>query len=175
MKKVVLTFGSIAGAISALLMGITTVFADRIGFDKGEYIGYTTIVLASLLIFFGVKAYRDNELGGTITFGRALGVGLGIALISAVCYVVAWEVMYYLFMPDFMDKYGAYLLAKLKARNASQGEITTQMEAVARMKVMYANPLWNAAMTILEPLPINLLVTLASAAILRKKPVEVTV
>jgi hypothetical protein len=35
---------------------------------------------------------------------------------------------------------------------------------------MYDNPLLNAAVTFIEPFPIGLLITLISAAVLRKKP-----
>ena len=52
---------------------------DAIGFDRGEIIGYTSMVLAFLLIFFGVRSYRDNVAGGTVRFGRAFAVGALIA------------------------------------------------------------------------------------------------
>ena len=42
-------------------------------------IGYTTMVIAFLLIFFGVRSYRDNVAGGTVRFGRAFAVGALIA------------------------------------------------------------------------------------------------
>jgi hypothetical protein len=48
MKKTVLTFGLISGAISAAMMLITIPFVDKIGFDKGEILGYATIVLSAL-------------------------------------------------------------------------------------------------------------------------------
>jgi hypothetical protein len=35
---------------------------------------------------------------------------------------------------------------------------------------MYDNPLLNAAMTFVEPFPIGLVITLISAAVLRRKP-----
>ncbi|QEE29992.1 DUF4199 domain-containing protein [Terriglobus albidus] len=168
MKKVILTFGLIAGAISASLMMVTTIFADRIGFDRGVVVGYATIVLSSLVIFFGVRSYRDNVSDGTVTFGRAFLVGLGIAVISCICYVVVWEVVYYNFMPDFMDKYAAYQVTKLKASGADVVTVQKQLDGIARMKVLYANPLYNAAMTFLEPFPVTLLVTLGSAVILRR-------
>src|SRR5688500_10020958 len=94
MKKTVLTFGLLSGLISALLMFVNVLFIDRIGFDTGVIVGYTAIVMALLLVFFGVRSYRDNQLGGTITFGRAFGVGLLITLISCVIYVVVWEIEY---------------------------------------------------------------------------------
>src|SRR5688572_17416493 len=108
MRKVVLTFGLIGGAMLAAMMLMTVPFAERIGFDKGAYIGYTTMVLAFLMVYFGVQSYRDNVAGGTVTFGRAFKVGLLISLVITACYVATWQVMYYGFMPDFLDKYTAY-------------------------------------------------------------------
>jgi hypothetical protein len=60
MKKTVLTFGLISGALSSLMMVATVPFEDKIGFDKGEFVGYTIIVLSFLLVFFGIRSYRDN-------------------------------------------------------------------------------------------------------------------
>ena len=72
MKKTVLTFGLISGVISSLMMVATVPFMDRIGFDKGAIVGYTAIVLSFLLVFFGIRSYRDNVGNGQITFGKAL-------------------------------------------------------------------------------------------------------
>ncbi|MFI5244520.1 MAG: DUF4199 domain-containing protein, partial [Gemmatimonadales bacterium] len=81
MRKIVLTFGLIAGGILSAMMLLTLPFQDRIGFDKGEVIGYTTMVLAFLMVYFGVRSYRDNVAGGIVTFGRALMVGLMITAV----------------------------------------------------------------------------------------------
>ena len=64
MKKIVLTFGIIAGALLSLMMVATIPFMDRIGFDYGMVIGYTSMVLAFLLVFFGIRSYRENVGGG---------------------------------------------------------------------------------------------------------------
>jgi hypothetical protein len=170
MKKTVLTFGLISGAIAALLMTVTMLYADRIGFDRGYILGYTTIVASLTLVYFGIRSYRDNVAGGEITFGRAFLVGLGITVISCVCYVVAWEILYFKFLPGFWDKYGAHMIAKLQAAGASAAAIQAQAEQVKKYKEMYDNPLLNAAMTFIEPFPVGLVMTLVSAAILRKKP-----
>src|SRR6202051_1806794 len=119
MKKAIITLGVMSGAISAVMMVATVPFADRIGFDKGLVIGYTSIVLSFLLVFFGIRSYRDNVGNGQITFAKAFAVGIGITLISCVCYVVTWEIIYYNFLPDFMDKYGAHVIEKTKASGAS--------------------------------------------------------
>jgi hypothetical protein len=103
MKKTVLTFGLISGALSAALLLVTIPFADKIGFDKGEILGYTGIVLSALMVFFGIRSYRENIGGGRLTFGRGLAIGLLITAISSTCYVGTWEIVYYKFMPDFSD------------------------------------------------------------------------
>ena len=152
------------------MMVATVPFADRIGFDKAAVIGYTSIVLSFLLVFFGIRSYRDNVGNGQITFSKAFAVGISITLISCICYVVTWEILYYNFLPDFMDKYGAHMVEKIKASGASAAAVQAQVEQVKKYKEMYANPLLNAAMTFIEPFPIGLVITLISAAVLRRKP-----
>jgi len=170
MKKTILVFGLISGAISALMLSATVPFADRIGFDKGEYLGYTVIVLSLLLVFFGIRSYRDNVGDGQITFTKAFTVGISITLISCICYVVTWEILYFHFLPGFMDKYSAYMVQKLSASGASPAVIQAQVQQLKKYKEMYDNPFLNAALTFIEPFPIGFVVTLISAAILRKKP-----
>jgi hypothetical protein len=169
MKKTVLTFGLISGAIMALMMFATLPFVERIGFDKGAIIGYTSMVVSFLLVFFGIRSYRENIGGGTITFGRAFAVGILITLISCICYVVAWEIIYFNFMPDFFAKYSAYAIEKAKAAGASPAAIQAKMQEMKKFKEIFDNPFFNAAITFTEPLPIGLIITLISALILRKK------
>ena len=118
MKKTVLTFGLISGALLSAKMLLTAPFHERIGFDAAEVIGYTTLVLASLLVFFGVRSYRENVAGGHLTFGHALRVGLMITLVSSICYVATWQFVYYQMAPGFAEKYAAHYLERQRASGA---------------------------------------------------------
>ncbi len=169
MKKTILTFGLISGAISTLMMVATLPFADRIGFDKGAVVGYTAIVLSFLLVFFGIRSYRDNIGNGQVTFFKGFAVGICITLISCVFYVATWGILYFNFMHNFMDKYGAYAIEKAKASGASAAAVQTQIQEMNEFKVKYENPFFNAAVTFTEPFPVGFLITLISAAVLRKK------
>ena len=170
MKKTILTFGLISGAISSLMMVATVPFADKIGFDhKAEVIGYTTIVLSFLLVFFGIRSYRDNVGDRQITFAKAFAVGISITLISCLCYVVTWEVLYFNFLHDFMDKYSTHMIAKLQPFGASPEAVQAQLQQLNKYKEMYENPLFNSLITFLEPFPIGLVITVLSAAVLPKK------
>jgi hypothetical protein len=169
MKRTVLTFGLISGAVSSLMMLSTIPFVDRIGFDRGEILGYTTIVLSFLLVFFGVRSYREQAAGGTLTFSKGFTVGLLITLISCVCYVVTWEIIYFKFMPDFAEKYARYAIEHVRASGASQQVIDATAREMQGFKQMYDNPLMNAAMTFVEPFPVGLAITVISALVLRRK------
>jgi hypothetical protein len=57
-----------------------------------------------------------------------------------------------------MDKYGAYMVQKLRASGASAAAIQAQIEQPRKFKQMYENPLYNSAMTFLEPFPVGLLI-----------------
>src|SRR5262245_42406304 len=119
MKRIVWTFGLISGGILPLMMLITMPFPDAIAFARGIVIGYATMVAAFLLIFFGVRSYRDNIAGGIVGFGRALAVGSLIAVISSMCYVATWEVLYFNFMHDYLPKYQAHVVDKARSNGAS--------------------------------------------------------
>ena len=169
MRKIVLTFGLIAGAILSVMMFLTIPFMDKIGYDQGAVVGYTTMVIAFLMVYFGVRSYRDNEANGTVTFGRAFKVGLLITLIASVCYVASWQVLYHKFMPDFTDKYAAHEIDKAKRAGASDAQIAARTKEMAEFKEMYKNPLVNIGFTFLEPLPVGLLFALGTAWGLSRK------
>ena len=170
MRKTVITFGLISGAISSLMIVATVPIANRMGIDQGVFLGYPSIVLSFLLVFFGIRSYRDNIGNGQITFLKAFGVGVSITLISCICYVVTWEILYYNVFPDFWDKYGAHLVEKLTASGASPAAVQAKLQQIRKYKELYKNPLFNAALTFIDPFPIGLVMTLISASVLRRKP-----
>jgi hypothetical protein len=169
MKRVVLTFGLTSGAIVSGMMLITLPFHDALGDDRSLILGYTSMVLAFLLIFFGVRSYRDNIAGGTVRFGRALAVGALIALVASLCYVATWEVTYFNVVPDYLTKYQARTLEKARAEGASEEAIALKKAEMDKLAVMYKNPAINAAFTLVEPLPVGLIMALVSAGVLSRR------
>jgi hypothetical protein len=169
MRKTVLTFGLLAGAMLSVMMLLTMPFHDQIGFDKGMIIGYTSMVLAFLMIFFGVKSYRDNMAGGRVSFGKAFQIGLLITLIATACYVATWQVVYRKVVPDYDEKYTAYVLEQERAGGATEAEVAEKERELTEFWEKYQNPLVNIAFTSLEPLPVGLVFTLVTAGILSRK------
>jgi hypothetical protein len=171
MTKPVFVFGLIAGTIMSIWLVIGILFHDAIGWDKGEVLGYTSIVLAFLLIFFGVRSYRDNVAGGTVSFGRAFAVGALIALVASVMYVGTWQVMYYTTDSDaYLQKYQAHVVEEARASGESQAAIDKRVADIQKFAEMYRNPAINVAVTFIEPLPVGLIIALVAAGILRRRP-----
>jgi hypothetical protein len=147
------------------LMFATLPFTDSAWLQSHSmFIGYTTMVLSFMLVFFGIRSYRENIRGGTITFGRAFAVGILITLISSVLYVVTWEIMYF-GVPSFGEKFMAMCTAHIKNSGASPEAIQAQLNQLKYLD----NPFINAAMAFIEPFPVGLIMSLVSAAILRRK------
>lgn len=169
MKKIVLTFGFIAGGMLALMMLATMPFHEKLlKSGLGEVVGYTTMVVALLMVFFGVRSYRDN-VDPAMTFGRGFKVGILIALIASLCYVATWEIVYYTIAPDFAEKYAATIMEKERAAGASAEKLAATSAKMQEMARLYKNPLFNVGMTFMEIFPVGLLATVVSAAILRRR------
>ena len=171
MKKIVLTFGLISGAILSVMMLLTIplVFEDSIGSDQGMVIGYTTMVVAFLLIYFGVRSYRDNVAGGSVSFGRAFAVGALIMVIASVCYVATWQLIYFKLKPEYAATFAAQNIERARRGGASEAEVQLKVAEAQRFNERYNNPLFNSAVTFLEPLPVGLVFALVSAAVLRRR------
>ncbi len=168
MKKSVLTFGLIAGLMMSVLMGGSLLLAQKIGSGHSLAIGYTIMVASFLLIYFGIRSYRDDTLAGRISFGRAFACGLLITLVTTVCYVLVWEVIYFTFIPHFMDGYFAAQVHKVQSSGLDAATIAARVAAIQHSQELYQNPLVNMAYTFIEPFPVGVIITLISAAVLRR-------
>lgn len=169
MRKVVLTFGLLGGAVMSSVQLGSLPFTDEIG-DKGVLLGYTAMVMAFLMVYFGVRSYRDQVLGGRISFGRALLVGGLISLVASACYVATWEFIYFQldYGAEFTAQYTRMTLDRLRESGASEARLAAAAQEMAAFAAKYDRPLYNAAITLLEPLPVGLLFTLASALLLSR-------
>ncbi len=168
MKKVVLIFGAIGGIIVSSLMFIT-MGSGKINFENGELIGYTTMIIALSTIFFAVKSYRDKYADGTIKFGKAFLIGLYVTLIASAMYVASWMIISHANGDDFMNQYSEYMIKDLTDKGTPQTEIDAKIIEFNEIKELYKNPLFKILFTLIEILPVGLLISLISALILRRK------
>ena len=167
MTRIVLTYGLISGlvVITGILGSILMSGGDAP--HSSVWLGYLIMLVALSSILVGVKQHRDQALGGVIKFRTALLMGLGIAVVASLAYIAVWEVYLAATGYTFMDQYVAATLEAKRAAGltgAAYDKVAADME---NMRRQYANPLFRMPMTFLEIFPVDLLIAIVSAALLR--------
>ena len=109
------------------------------------------------------------SLGLLLTALKAFQVGILITLISCICYVITWMIVYETLMTDFLEKYMQVVLNKMRESGASAEKIEQETQKMLGYKKMYENPVYRFGLTFIEPFPLGLLVTVISSLVLRKK------
>lgn len=161
MLRYSLIYGTISGVIIIAMIVLTMVTGVA---NDSVVLGYLIMLVVLSLIFVGVKRYRDIEQGGVIRFLPALGLGLGIAVVAGVAYVIAWETYVAVSGSNYIEAYTARAIAELRAGNAP--DAAAQIAQLEAMRDDYRNPLYRFGMTFMEMFPVGVLVAVVSAAVL---------
>ena len=169
MRRVSLLYGSIIGALLCVNIVYTVYLCYyRPDFEGNMLLGYALMLLEFSLVYFGIRSYRQKELRGHISWPRAFNVGFLIVMVAGSIYVVVWLFYYYLFVPDFIDKYIAHVLQATAKQGASLKELADKKLELLDFQQKYKNPLFVILATYAEVLPTGTLVALISALLLKK-------
>jgi len=169
--KISLSWGLLSGVVSAGLLIATIPYVNTVNYRRGDVLGYTSIAVSALLVFLGVRSYRQNS-SGRLSFGRGLAVGVLITLISSACHVATFHVLYFKVFPDLGDKYTACLIQRAKDSGASDQKVRQTAELAQKLKRLYDNPATNAAVAFAESFPVGAFAAVLSAAILKRKEIS---
>jgi len=168
MTRLILTYGVISGlAVILTSLAIILAFGDQGGNGMGLFTGYLVMLVGLSAILVGVKQHRDQALGGVIRFWPALGLGLAIAVVASLMYVLVWEIYLGATHYGFMQKYVDAMLAGKRAAGVTGPAYAKAVAAGQKMVSDYANPLYRLPETFMEIFPVGLLISLVSAALLR--------
>jgi hypothetical protein len=168
MYRQILSYGSVAGLIVGIpLFGIAVALNGHPPTTWGAVVGYLTMLVALSLVFVAIKRRRDGELGGVIRFWPAFGLGLAISLVAGVFYVVAWEAALAFTGMDFAGDYAKAVVEQQRAKGLGPEALAKLAADMETFRVQYANPLYRIPVTLSEILPVGVLVSLVSAALLR--------
>ena len=167
MFRKILIYGVVAGLIVGGLVSGETVTMQGHTPHYGMVIGYASMLIGLTAVFLGVKRYRDVDLGGVIRFWPALGMGLAMSVISGIIYVLAWESTVALLHIDFATGYAKIMIEQQKAAGVHGKALADFIAQMDQFKVQYANPFFRLPMLFAEIFPVGVVVSLASAGLLR--------
>ncbi|HVK80448.1 MAG TPA: DUF4199 family protein, partial [Verrucomicrobiae bacterium] len=86
-----LRYGAVSGAIVISVITLGIVLGEGQGHGHGfssQWLGYLVMIVALSMIFLAVRDYRNKKLGGVIKFLPAFGLGLLVAAVAGVAYVI---------------------------------------------------------------------------------------
>ncbi len=173
MKNIIIKNGLISSAIVVLFMIVSTyLWKTDPEFKPTMVYGFSGMIIAFIFIFIGIKNYRDTVNNGLITFGKAFKIGFFIALFASTFYVLAWLILYYNFIPDFMDLYSKCIVDDAKAAGETATQIQAKLAEIDQMKEWYKNPIMIILLTFMEILPLGIVIALISALILKRNTVK---
>ena len=169
MTKTILTYGLIGGVIS-IIGYIITFLTGHEDMTNAMIIGFASMIVGFSLIFVGIKNYRDKQAGGSITFLKALKMGLLMSLITSTIYVFVWLIIFYNYYPNFAQQYGDKIVEQMREAGSTAEQINAQIAENAKVVEDYKNPLMVILYTYVEILWVGIIFTLLAALILKKKP-----
>jgi hypothetical protein len=164
MKNIVLKNGIFAGLIvSGFMAAMTLYMKANPEMEPSMVVGFAGMIVAFSFIFIGIKQQR-NANNGSISFGSAFLTGFLISLIASVMYVMVWLIIYYNVFPNFIEHYSEMMIKKAKPEDLAK--VTEEMN---QYKEWYKSPIMVILLTLMEILPMGIVVSLIGALLLKKK------
>lgn len=171
MKKTILRYGRYGGLLICVLFLISWFLLTDLDYGVQEILGYASMVISLSLVYFGIRHYRDRENSGSLSLGEGLRIGLGISLITALCFGVL-DVIYVKYLnPDFMDSYYTRVLADLEATLPAE-EFQLRKQEMEAQKELFSSAWMNFFLMATTVMLIGFIITLFSSLILKRKPAE---
>jgi hypothetical protein len=168
MKKTVLRYGLLS---TLTLVGISLYTWLTLG-PKSDYavyevIGYASMVLAMVFVFFGIRHYRNKVNNGVLSFGRGLKVGVLIVLVPTLIFGVFDALYTTVINPGFMDSYYENQLSKAK-QTLSPADYELQVAEAKAEREMFGNPVVLFLVMSLTVFMIGMIATVISTLILKR-------
>ncbi|PIA79131.1 hypothetical protein BFR04_06320 [Gaetbulibacter sp. 4G1] len=168
MKNTVIKYGLYALLSGFLLFGIPFLLGMGVNFDYGELIGYTSMILSLLFVYFGIKHYRDKVNNGKISLGKAIAIGMLIASFSAIGVALFDYIYTTKINPDFATEYIDYSIKKMEATLSPEELKIKSAELIQQMKD-YGSPGFMAFMMFSTVIILGFIISLISGLILQRK------
>ncbi|TDF34630.1 DUF4199 domain-containing protein [Alteromonadaceae bacterium M269] len=169
MKNTILKFGVLYGL--SLLVGFIAsylVLGDSPdNYSRSEVVGYTIMLLSSVAVIYGIKDYKENYNGGTLTFGKGIVIGSAISAIAGLFFGL--YMMFYLIWlnPTFTETYMDYSEQKIRQSGASEEVIQAQLQELQAYSDFMNNDFLQSSVMFATVFMIGLLVTIISSAAMR--------
>jgi hypothetical protein len=161
-NKISMTYGAICGLVSIVIFMLFYFMGTDIESKAPQYLSYTVL---AILIFLGIKSYRDQDLGGYISYSKALGTGTLIALYSGIIGAIFSVIFFQFIAPDMIDQ----IIAAAQENMAKQGLSEEQMQMGIDWTRKFMQPTWLFVFSIITNVFLGFIFSLLISVFLKKE------
>lgn len=160
-KSLILNYG--------LYLGLIGVFIHLVFYATGNLItlgwvsGIIGFIAMVILIILGIKKYKESN-NGFLTFGQALKVGVGIAIVSAVITTVYTLIFTNVIEPDFQQQ----AIDFQKQAWIDAGLSDEQIEASEEMTKKFQSPAIEVPVSLVAAAFIGFIISAVGGAVMKK-------
>jgi hypothetical protein len=169
MKSTVKRFGLYSALSMIVLFTLSWIIGAGSDYGTQELIGYVSIVVALSFVFFGIKHFRDKENGGSISFGKAIKIGILITLFAAVAFGIL-DIVYKLINPDFTTEYYDTMVEQVKA-TVPADQLEAKLAEMESQREIFSNPVFSFLLMAFTVFIIGFIISLLSSLVLQRKKV----
>ncbi len=154
-----------------VILGVIMIFIAVIMYVTGmslqgvQWPQYLYYIIFPVVIFYAISQFKKQN-ANTLSLGQAIKIGIVIAVISAVVYIIYGLLFNYVIDPEFMGQMKEVVRDKmLEAPNATQEIVDQQMKFVE----MFMNPLIGSALWIGLSMFFGLIWSLIAGLVMKKE------
>ena len=159
--KTALTYGLYLG-LGVIIFSLLMYMIDMPLDSKVHYIQYLIYIVA---IWFGVQYHRDNELGGFISYGRALGCGTLISAVGGILASIYTFVLFKFIDPEMITK----IMAMQEKKMLDKGMAPEKVDQAMAMTSKFMTPGMMATFVIPVAILSGFIISLLVASVLKKE------
>jgi len=160
-NKVAMSYGLMFG-LSGVAVFLLFYFT---GADmQSRWPNYLTYILLILFITMGIKSFRDEDLGGEIGFGKAVGTGTLISIFGGII-VGAFTALFFVYIaPEMTER----IIEAAQQNMVENGMSEEQIEMAGNMTRKFMTPMWLFFFSILGNAFMGLIFSLIIGIFLKK-------
>ena len=172
MKKILLKYGIITGILITSFIFFYFIIFYPLLIENSEYCSLGLIGLIGVFLpsFFGIMEYREKINNRYITFKKALIIGLLIALIGILLYLLYFTFDYHFMHPSLLDREIAFQTRPERIEELRKLKDHAAIEHLNEYRARYSNPIYFIYYTVIDFVPFGIFMSVVSAFVLKRKP-----
>jgi len=163
MKRIVVRYGLYGALVEVAFFFVSLVIA---GVTKANYEVLKINCYPAIVVSLSFTYYRDHFNNGTISFNKALKLGMLIVLIPAACFAFSDTIYDTILDPNFYDRVEADKIRTL-GQGVFAGDLSAKVVMIKNQINFYKNPVVNFAAMFITVSFFGLVITVFSALRLR--------